>query len=94
MFHALKRLLSLLGLQTSPEKDCPPTTLMVLLGILIETVAMTLSILKEKSMSYYVNFGLYILLLRYHVDIFSQCLLSCLLSRHVFALAEFLCLVF
>ena len=48
VFHALKRLLSLLGLQTSPEKDCPPTTLMALLGILIETVAMTLSIPKEK----------------------------------------------
>ena len=48
VFHALKRLLFLLGLQTSPEKDCPPTTLMVFLGILSDTVAMTLFIPKEK----------------------------------------------
>ena len=47
-FHALKHLLCRLGLQSSPDKDCPPTTLMVFLGILINTVTMTLSVPQEK----------------------------------------------
>ena len=47
-FYTLKHLIYLLGLQTSPEKDCPSTTLMVFLGILIDTVAMTLSVPQEK----------------------------------------------
>ena len=47
-FHALKKLIFMLGLQTSSEKDCPPSTSMVFLGILFDTISMTLSIPQEK----------------------------------------------
>ena len=47
-FHALKKLIFMLGLQTSPEKDCPPSTSMVFLGILFDTISMTLLISQEK----------------------------------------------
>ena len=47
-FHALKRLLFMLALQNSPENDCSHATFMVFLGILIDTVTMTLLIPKEK----------------------------------------------
>ena len=47
-FMHLKKVSFMLGLQTSPEKDCPPSTLMVFAGILFDTISMTLSIPEEK----------------------------------------------
>ena len=47
-FHALKKLLLILGFETSTDKDCPPSTLMVFLGILFDTINMTMSIPQAK----------------------------------------------
>ena len=47
-FNALDDLLSLLGLQSSPNKDCPPSTAMVLLGIHLNTLAMTMLVTHER----------------------------------------------
>ena len=46
--HALKKLIFMLGLQASPDKDCLPSTSMVFLGILFDTISMTLLIPQEK----------------------------------------------
>ena len=46
-FNAIGDLLSLLGLQSSPDKDCPPLTAMVFLGIHLDTLAMTMSVTHE-----------------------------------------------
>ena len=47
-FHALKKLIFMLGLETSPEKDCLPSTSMIFLGILFDTISMSLLIPQEK----------------------------------------------
>ena len=47
-FHTLKKLIFMLRLQTSPEKDCPPSTSMVFLGTLFYTISMTFLIPQEK----------------------------------------------
>ena len=47
-FHALGDLLSALGLQSSPGKDCPPSTHMNFLGIALDTAAMTLSVTPDR----------------------------------------------
>ena len=47
-FHALKKLLFILGLKTSTDKDCPPSTLIVFLGTLFDTIQMTMSIPQAK----------------------------------------------
>ena len=43
-FNALNDLLSSLGLQSFPDKDCPPSTNMVFLGIQLDTLDMTMSV--------------------------------------------------
>ena len=43
-FNALNDLLSSVGLQSSPDKNCPPSTSMVFLGIQLDTLAMTMSV--------------------------------------------------
>lgn len=43
-FCRVNELFQELGLSTSPEKECPPSTCMVCLGILFNTVTMTLSV--------------------------------------------------
>ena len=43
-FQALGALLAQLGLETSPDKDSPPSTCMVFLGILVKTEDMTVSV--------------------------------------------------
>ena len=43
-FNELQTLFCELGIESSPEKDSPPATSMVFLGILFDTIAMTLSI--------------------------------------------------
>ena len=47
-FHALQHLFHFLGIDSATEKDCPPSTFMVFLGILFNTVTMTMSIPQEK----------------------------------------------
>lgn len=47
-FDALTDLLSSMGLQSSPDKDCPPSTNMVFLGIQLDTVAMTMSVTPDR----------------------------------------------
>ena len=47
-FHALQFLFDLLGIVSSPKKDCPPSTLMIFLGILFKSGAMTSSIPDDK----------------------------------------------
>ena len=47
-FHALKWLFHELGISTSADKDLPPSTSMIFLGILIDTIAMTLSVPASK----------------------------------------------
>ena len=47
-FQALQHLFHFLGIDSAIEKDCPPSTLMVLLGIPFNTVAMTMSIPQER----------------------------------------------
>ena len=47
-FRALEHLFHFLGIDSATEKDCPPSTFMVFLGILFNTVAMTMSIPQEK----------------------------------------------
>ena len=47
-FHQLQNLFLELGLESSPEKDSPPATTMIFLGILFNTVDMTLSIPSAK----------------------------------------------
>ena len=43
-FNALGNLFSTLGLQSSPEEDCPPATSVVFLGIQLDTLAMSTSV--------------------------------------------------
>ena len=43
-FDQLGDLFVTLGLDSSPEKDCPPATTMVCLGILVNTVTFTLEV--------------------------------------------------
>ena len=47
-FLALEDLLCDLGLITSPEKDSPPATSMVFLGVLVDTTAMTISVTSDR----------------------------------------------
>ena len=47
-FLALEDLLRNLGLITSPEKDSPPATSMVFLGVLVDTTAMTISVTSDR----------------------------------------------
>lgn len=47
-FSTLGQLLSDLGLQSSPEKDSPPSTSMVFLGILIDTADMTIRVTHDR----------------------------------------------
>ena len=46
-FNALGDLFASLGLQSSPDKDCSPTTTMVFLGVQFDTLAMAMSITPE-----------------------------------------------
>lgn len=47
-FHALSTLLVSLGLESLPEKDSPPNTSMVFLGILVNTDDMTVSVTPDR----------------------------------------------
>ena len=47
-FICLKCSFTCLSLESSPEKDCPPSKLMIYLGILFDIITMTLSILQSK----------------------------------------------
>ena len=47
-YHALELLFHLLGLESAGDKDCSPSTLMIFLGILFNTLTMTMSIPAEK----------------------------------------------
>ena len=47
-FQKLKILLFELGLEDSPDKGCPPSSMMIFLGLLYDTVAMTISIREDK----------------------------------------------
>ncbi|MFA8342383.1 MAG: hypothetical protein ACEPO8_05370, partial [Rhodothermaceae bacterium] len=47
-FHTLGSLLASLGLESSPEKESPPSTSMVFLGILINTDDMTISVTPDR----------------------------------------------
>ena len=47
-FQDLKALFDRLGLEASLEKDCPPSTRMVLLGLIYDTVTMTLEVPEDK----------------------------------------------
>ena len=47
-FLALEDLLRDLGLITSPEKDSPSATSMVFLGVLVDTIAMTISVTSDR----------------------------------------------
>lgn len=47
-FQALDSLLADLGLESSPEKESPPATSMVFLGVLVNTYDMTVSVPPER----------------------------------------------
>lgn len=47
-FTALGDLFSSLGLQSSPNKDCPATSSVVFLGIYLDTPAMSISVIPER----------------------------------------------
>lgn len=47
-FHELQSLFDCLGLQASPEKDCPPATTMICLGIEVDTNTFCLHVLRER----------------------------------------------
>ena len=47
-FQALGDLLRCLGLSTSPDKDSPPATSMVFLGVLVDTTEMTISVTTDR----------------------------------------------
>ena len=47
-FQSLKELLHELGLQTSPDKDCPPSTNMVCLGVEVDSEHFTLSVTEDR----------------------------------------------
>ena len=47
-FEALGLLFSQLGLESSPEKDSPPSPSMVFLGVLLDTITMTMSISHDR----------------------------------------------
>ena len=47
-FQDLETLLNRLGLESSPEKDCPPSTRMVFLGLIYDTATMTLEVPEDK----------------------------------------------
>ena len=47
-FQELETLFNPLGLESSPEKDRPPSTRMVFLGLIYDTVTMTLEIPEDK----------------------------------------------
>ena len=49
-FQTLKDLLHELGLQTSPDKDCPPSTNMVYLGVEVDSDHFTLSVTETRVM--------------------------------------------
>ena len=48
VFQKLKTLLFELGLEDSPDKESPPSMTMIFLGLLYNTIAMTISILENK----------------------------------------------
>ena len=47
-FQDLENLFISLGLESSPEKDCPPSTRMVFFGLIQDTVTMTLEVPDDK----------------------------------------------
>ena len=47
-FSTLGKLLDVLGLASSPEKDCPPSSSMVFPGVHFDTIAMTMSVTSER----------------------------------------------
>ena len=47
-FDHLELLFQRLGLQSSPAKDCPPSTRMVFLGLIYDTVTMTIEVPPDK----------------------------------------------
>lgn len=47
-FHELQSLFDSLGLQASPEKDCPPATNMICLGIEVDTTTFCLRVPRER----------------------------------------------
>ena len=46
-FHELQSLFDCLGLQASPEKDCPPATTMICLGIEVDTITFCLRVPRD-----------------------------------------------
>ena len=47
-YHTLRELLRRMGLQEAVDKSCPPSTVMIFLGIEVNSVMLTLTIPKEK----------------------------------------------
>lgn len=47
-FCSLNQLFQSLNLEASPDKDCPPSTQMTFLGVLIDTHSMTMSVTPER----------------------------------------------
>ena len=47
-FHQLQSLFDRLGLQASPEKDCPPATTMTCLGIEVDTNTFCLRVPRDR----------------------------------------------
>ena len=54
-FRDLQTLFDCLGLQASPEKDCPPTTTMICLGVEVDTNAFVFAYCVHVSMICYLN---------------------------------------
>ena len=52
-FQSLKELLHELGLQTSPDKDCPPSTNMVCLGVEVDSEQLTLSVTEDRVQDFF-----------------------------------------
>ena len=48
VFETLEEVFSILGLDSSPEKDCAPSTCMVFLGVQFNTIDMTMSVTSER----------------------------------------------
>lgn len=47
-YNNMAELLKILGIEEGEDKACPPSTQMVVLGVLFDTIAMTLSLTTEK----------------------------------------------
>lgn len=54
-FECLGSVLESFGLQESVEKSCPPSTVMIFLGLLYDTVILTVSIDQERLIKYWLS---------------------------------------